>query len=408
MAKGNTRHTKKSTDTSAGSLKTFFTGNTTHYITGLILLMLAIYASFALISFLFTGAADQSRIEGLSLFYFGSVDGITNWTGTRGAILSSLLMNDGFGVSTLFLLLFVVFIALRLMKARYFNLFRNFIICTLLTIWSSVTLSFFFGSFFADTALYIGGKHGLIISKSLINDIGLPGTFLLLLFVFIVLMAVLNANTIPFLQNLTKRSPRESRTEAQKVFTNVPEPDTDEDDEEEVDILIKPDAVPMAETPEEFVIEVPPDEPYTPQPQSGRPSFVPPVDHNNRQQDSEEDISSDLVQQFGLYDPTLELAHYELPSLDLLQKYDLGNTQVNDEEQRDNKTRIKQTLANYNIEIKTIKATVGPTITLYEIVPQDGVRISKIRNLEADIALSLAAIGIRIIAPMPGKGTIGI
>ncbi|MDR2843490.1 MAG: DNA translocase FtsK [Candidatus Symbiothrix sp.] len=408
MAKGNTRHTKKNTDTSAGSLKTFFTGNTTHYITGLILLMLAIYASFALISFLFTGAADQSRIEGLSLFYFGSVDGITNWTGTRGAILSSLLMNDGFGVSTLFLLLFVVFIALRLMKARYFNLFRNFIICTLLTIWSSVTLSFFFGSFFADTALYIGGKHGLIISKSLINDIGLPGTFLLLLFVFIVLMTVLNANTISFLQNLTKRSPRESRIEAQKVSTNILEPDTDEEDEEEDDILIEPDAVPTAETPEEFVIEVPPDEPYTPQPQSGRPSFVPPVDHNNRQQDSEEDISSDLVQQFGLYDPTLELAHYELPSLDLLQKYDLGNTQVNDEEQRDNKTRIKQTLANYNIEIKTIKATVGPTITLYEIVPQDGVRISKIRNLEDDIALSLAAIGIRIIAPMPGKGTIGI
>src|SRR5690606_10984723 len=118
--------------------------------------------------------------------------------------------------------------------------------------------------------------------------------------------------------------------------------------------------------------------------------------------------SNDLVEQFGEYDPKLDLSGYQYPTLDLLKDYGKGKITINNDELQANKDKIVETLGNYNIEIAKIKATIGPTVTLYEIIPKPGVRISKIKNLEDDIALSLAALGIRIIAPMPGKGTIGI
>src|ERR1035437_6431743 len=120
-------------------------------------------------------------------------------------------------------------------------------------------------------------------------------------------------------------------------------------------------------------------------------------------EENEDDLSS-----FGDFDPTLELSEYQKPSIDLLKEYGSNEINVNQEELHANKDRIISTLKNFGIEIAKIKATVGPTVTLYEIIPAEGVRISKIKNLEDDIALSLAALGIRIIAPMPGKGTIGI
>ena len=122
----------------------------------------------------------------------------------------------------------------------------------------------------------------------------------------------------------------------------------------------------------------------------------------------EEQKSSELVEQFGMYDPTLDLSSYKYPTLDLLENYGSNKIAVNADELEANKNKIVETLNHYNIEIDKIKATIGPTVTLYEIIPAPGVRISKIKNLEDDIALSLAALGIRIIAPMPGKGTIGI
>src|SRR5690606_5953723 len=122
----------------------------------------------------------------------------------------------------------------------------------------------------------------------------------------------------------------------------------------------------------------------------------------------EENLASRLVADFGLFDPTLELSNYKFPTLDLLKEYSSGGITINQEELEENKNTIVETLRNYKIEIAQIKATVGPSVTLYEIVPEAGIRISKIKSLEDDIALSLSALGIRIIAPIPGKGTIGI
>src|SRR5690606_19322936 len=118
--------------------------------------------------------------------------------------------------------------------------------------------------------------------------------------------------------------------------------------------------------------------------------------------------ANDLVAQFGEYDPKLDLSGYQYPPLELLKDYGSGKIQVNPQELEANTNQIVETLRNFSIEIDQIKATIGPTITLYEIIPKPGTRISKIKNLEDDIALSLAALGIRIIAPIPGRGTIGI
>ena len=394
----------------SSKVRELYKSNAAHYITGLIILIFAVYAIVAMISFLFTGAADQGKIEGLSLFHNGAGEGVGNWAGKRGAILSNLLMNEGFGISTLFLLLFVLFFALRLMKARYFHLLRSFVVYVLLTIWTSVFLTFFFGRFFQTSFYYIGGKHGFFISKGLTDNFGWFGAFLLIVLVFILLMTLLNAKTIPFLQNLLKPG----------IKPPVP-PDEEpngfkyrKDHKDHRDKNQSNENKPTTPPPTggiDIEIVVPTEESYPPKEPSKFPvpdpePLRPPV--SGKEEGEDEAEYQRLLRELGVYDPTLELAHYEFPSLELLPKYDSGDTQVNNEEQSENQNKIINTLRHYGIEIKKIKLTVGPTITLYEIVPQDGVRVSKIRNLEDDIALSLAAFGIRIIAPMPGKGTIGI
>ena len=422
MAKRKLTDTKKETTPKTSKLKDFLKSSATHYIVGLAILMFAVYACISMLSFFFTGAADQSKVEGLSLFYFGTVEGINNWTGMRGAILSNILMNDWFGVSTFFLLLFLMFIALRLMKARYFRLLHDFIACAILTIWSSVALSFFLGRLFRDTALFVGGKHGFIISDLLIGNFGRIGTFLIIVLVFIILMAMLNSKTIPFLirsatrkeKDFNDNPPAKKQAWWKKDVDSDPISDQKEENEELTEEELTTLLTDEEKTVEEFEIVNSMDEEeiveqireYTP------PVISTPIqkreDVLKEEEEAEEKYYQRLLDELGVYDPTLDLSHYQLPVLDLLKRYESNDVQVNYQEQTENKNKIIKTLDNYGIKIKSIKATVGPTITLYEIVPEDGIRISKIRNLEDDIALSLAAIGIRIIAPMPGKGTIGI
>ena len=411
MAKSKTNAAKKETNDSLSKTKVFLRSSATHYITGLIILMFAVYAGISMISFFFTGAADQAKVEGLSLFHWGTVGGVQNWTGMRGAILSNLLMNEGFGISTFFLLLFVLFIALRLMKARYFSLIRSFIICALATIWASAALSFFLGRFFRDTAIYIGGKHGLVVSELLTANFGIPGAFLILLVVFVILMTLITTKTIHFLIRSASLKEKTKKKEGDDPYQKDEKSTTFI--EHKPDILVEnseePDRplIPEKEEEEFKIINTLDDE--DPVEKDDRaveddniPTFV------KRDPEAEEEEDDHLLAELGVYDPTLDLSHYKFPTLDLLKKYESNDTLVNYDEQNENKNRIIKTLDNYGIKIKSIKATVGPTITLYEIIPEEGIRIAKIKNLEDDIAMSLAAIGIRIIAPMPGKGTIGI
>jgi len=439
MAKGKSAAPKKEENPQGSKFKDFLKSSATHYITGLTILMFAVYACISMLSFFFTSAADQSKVEGLSLFHFGTIEGISNWTGMRGAILSNILMNEWFGVSTFFLLLFLMFIALRLMKAKYFHLFRDFIVCTILTIWSSVALCFFLGRFLRETTLHIGGKHGFVISDLLVSNIGIPGALLVIVLVFIILMTILSPKTVPFLIRAATRKEKDFNEETEQASSSKwnwwkkekknPEPKSedkpelidqkpevlieDEEDEEKPFVLKKEE-----NKKEDFVIINSMDEDeevgdeaenrIPPTPSIIYPPIVPQDSETKKEVDEEEEVFQRLLDELGVYDPKLDLSHYQLPTVDLLKKYESNDTQVNYEEQTENKNKIIRTLEHYNIKIKSIKATVGPTITLYEIVPEDGVRISKIKNLEDDIALSLAAIGIRIIAPMPGKGTVGI
>ena len=401
-------------------VKAFIKSNSTHYILGLIIFAFAVFAVISMLSFFFTGASDQSKVEGISFFHVGHVGDIKNWAGLRGAILSNTLINEWFGISTIFLLMFVAFIGLRLMKAKYFNLLKNFIVCSILTIWTSTALTFFFGQFFKDSAIYIGGKHGFVLSDLLIANFGIPGTLLILLIVFIAIMTLINRKTIFFLSGLSserkiqkEKKPKSKswwrkiierkKREVEEGSYNKNERETIVPEERKPDVLVvdKDEKFVRAEKGNtELEVIIPQEEEYV-APEANHKSPIS-VSKNNDDEDNE------LLNELGPYDPTLDLSHYELPSLDLLKKYDVSGRQVDMDEQNDNKDKITGTLEKFGIKIKSIKATVGPTITLYEIVPEDGIRVNKIKNLEDDIAMSLAALGIRIIAPMPGKGTIGI
>lgn len=414
-------------------IKQFFTSEVTHFVVGLIILIFTVYATLSLVSFFFTGAADQSKVEGLSVFHTGRISGIQNWTGTRGACLSSVLMNEGFGISTFLILLFLAVLGLRLMKVKYFHLLKSFILCSIGMIWMSVALAFFFGRFFKDTAVYIGGKHGFILSDILIENLGIPGAFFAILIVFVIIMVFVSSQTVPFMRklfttNYTEKIPpvrfpkkgekssgnedseeeyenddNSGKSSGHELFDHKPNILVEDEASDDRSFVRLEDAKPADNTPADFEIVVPMDEEYT-------PVITQPKIENNISDTSGEkdDEANNLLAELGPYDPKLDLSNYRFPSLDLLKKYDLGEQSYNAEEQNENKNKITQTLEHYGIKIKTIKATVGPTITLYEIIPEDGVRISKIRNLEDDIAMSLSALGIRIIAPMPGKGTIGI
>lgn len=424
-------------------MKMFFTNERTRFITGLVIAIITIYIGLALISFFFTGGADQSKIENVPLADLltnrGSVE---NWTGVRGAVLADLLMNRWFGISSFMILFFLGSVGAKLMNLRRVSLLKRFLFCAAMLIWGSMFFAFVFISGYEDTFIYLGGQHGYYLSEMMITNVGIPGTILLLAGVFLIIAIFSSKRTIPFLQsvlsfgwlkNRLKREKKEVSEEedineddeeevADQVVTDQPDerPETEEfvfDTENEIETARKEESRKKTEVystishDDAFEVTVPQEEevydapnaenqPDDPEDLPGDPRFTVEVPAGD---DEVYDASS-----LGEYDPKLDLSNFRNPPIELLKKYDVSDHQVDMEEQMANQKRIKQTLESFGISIASIKATVGPTITLYEVIPDTGVRISKIKNLEDDIALNLSALGIRIIAPMPGKGTIGI
>ena len=416
-------NTKQATDTTGffTSLKYFFTNERTRFISGLVISFVTVYVGLSLISFFFTGGIDQSKIDNVPLGDLVINKGsVANWTGVRGAYLADLLMNRWFGISSFVILFFLGSLGAKLMNLNNVSLLRRFIFSSTLLIWGSLFFAFVFIKGYEDTFIYLGGQHGYYLSEKMTNNIGLPGTFLFILGTFIIIAVFSSKRTIPFLQNLLSFSWLKKRfANKEKAFDEsveeesgelIAEFDTEKELAEAEVVKEKPVRSTYADAIEEdsFEINIPQEEePYEDFPEIASAADVPgdviftvdvPVGD-----DEVFDGSS-----MGEYDPKLDLSQFRYPTTDLLKKYDVGDHQVDMEEQKANQTRIKQTLENFGINIASIKATVGPTLTLYEVIPEAGVRISKIRNLEDDIALSLSALGIRIIAAMPGKGTIGI
>ena len=408
-------------------LKEFFTNERTRFISGLIISFVTVYVGLSLISFFFTGGIDQSKIDNVPLGDLVLNKGsVSNWTGVRGAYLADLLMNRWFGISSFVILFFLGSLGAKLMNLNNVSLLRRFIFSATLLIWGSLFFAFVFLKGYEDTFIYLGGQHGYYLSEKMINNIGVPGTFLFILGTFLIIAVFCSKRTIPFLQKLLsfswfkrhfdKKKSTLSESVEEESGDLIAEFDTEKELEEaESQFENKAPAEKTVRLTYADAIEEDSFEINVPQGEEVYESFAEPV----RPSEVVDDVlftidvptGDDEVydgSSMGEYDPKLDLSQYRYPTTDLLRKYDVGDHQVDMEEQKANQTRIKTTLENFGINIASIKATVGPTLTLYEVIPEAGVRISKIRNLEDDIALSLSALGIRIIAPMPGKGTIGI
>ena len=389
---------------------------------GVFFVLLAFFLMLANISYILTWEEDQNRIASKGFFEFlfdGNEEPVANWLGKFGAWTSHLLIHRWFGLSSFFIP-FGLFIAgfKALFNISILPIGKTLAASSLLLIWFSVFLGFF-----SDRISYIGGAFGFQINEWLAITLGRFGTMLFVLAIGYVFSLILfNIRFSKFLGFLGF-SKYKSKNEEDEQLSEV----IDEADLNVADILDSD------KTTEELIShtvdfneekEIEEDVPETGMKKGVEPeaevdiSSDKALENNDFSvefaEESEEDksLSEEEVDskrsEYGDYDPKLELSNYTLPPIDLLKDYGDSAGSVDNAELEDNKNKIVKTLENYKIEIAKIRATVGPTVTLYEIVPAPGVRISKIKNLEDDIALSLAALGIRIIAPIPGKGTIGI
>jgi len=391
---------------------------------GSLLVLFSIALLLAFISFYIYGQADQSAVNQLS----DRNETVQNWLGKFGAYLADLMVYKGFGIASfIFVRLFfltgiflVLDISLKKLKRIWF--WDLFVI---------IILSVLFG-FFATSLPELGGIIGYELNLFSQDYIGKTGTLLVLFFgliIYLIFKIKVSPEKIKSFFESTKKEINNdlnstASTNASANAYNLEEyavEDTDEDEElEGIHLktvgsqfeLNKEALKPTISNPSEITLKPLPKE-VTPPPFHSPEIIHTDDDHFVIEKAPEEDIieenlASKLVADFGLFDPTLDLSNYKYPTIDLLKEYSTGGITINQEELEENKNKIVETLRNYKIEIAQIKATVGPSVTLYEIVPEAGIRISKIKSLEDDIALSLSALGIRIIAPIPGKGTIGI
>ena len=414
----------------------FFRDDRVKFFIALLMILFAAFLTLAFVSFFFTWNEDATKLNQLGNTY---VD-ISNWAGVSGAILSKLFIHNWFGVSSFSIIFMLAITAFKLIKIEIFLYWRAMLYSTIITIWTSITFGFIFGDLWDAN---LGGSHGYFMSNWLTSNIGLLGTIFLLLFTAIgfIMFAVDNAldkakimykkhtgkelkikpdtistedKTQP--ENLTKEkeiifqdqnfgSPENKALDKENEVETINKNEfilNNHGEKKDLDFEIeenKKEEVITEKTKEELVID----------------NFL--NKKNNEDEDlnlrveKNKDIQVDHAQdvyKLENYDPKLDLSTYKIPPIELLEEHTTENSEVTNEELISNKNKIVETLKHYKIEIIKIKATIGPTITLYEIIPAPGIRISKIKNLEDDIALSLAALGIRIIAPMPGRGTIGI
>ncbi len=425
---------KKANESDEQKKGSFFKDERVKFTFGVFVVFFAIFLALSQISYIFTWRTDQSA-EWISIFSGTSIR-VENWGGKVGALFASGLMNHSFGISSLVIPFLVVLLGLKQLNIKPFQIRRTFFKSILGIVLVSLVLGFLFGDFGGFLGSGLGGLHGLFISQWMSAFVGKLGTALLLFIFSVAFIIYIRPNSVYSMQRIAKQiacaigslfSPKAKSDDIEKIEFDSFEKEPDEPVQEvepsiefvnndkgtimnivdplmlngeeekefdsEAEMELPSEAENEAEVADKGIIKnhVIPDE-------------VELTVEFNREQEGVA-AKTNLDEE---YDPTLDLSMYQRPPLELLEDYKNRQAPVSDEELQSNKKRIVETLANYKIEIARIVATVGPTVTLYEIVPAPGVRISKIKSLEDDIALSLSALGIRIIAPIPGKGTIGI
>lgn len=406
-----------------------------NFVVGILLLVVACFMFFSFVSFFTSGSADVSCIESPKTGEMANTNGeFSNYCGSLGAYCAYFFVKQCFGFAAFCIPLMLVVLAFKLMQIYNIKFGKWFLLSMLFMIWASIAMSKILTTLLGDSFFNPGGDHGLYVCRSIENVVGEPGLIGILAIFAIAFLTYLSNKTIIYIRKFFYLPQKLKRK---------PEPDTDTVENEEIEELIQtPEETQPVEEVEEEVNEKTAEEITFDDDSINNLNDVPEEDDfinidveqeeiqeeeiDDEEQDDDDSLDMDIdtgndeekasgnnvtpeMDEMLPYDPKRDLENYRYPTLDLLKKYDNDSRPVIDmEEQTANKDRIVNVLRNFGVEISSIKATVGPTITLYEITPAPGVRISKIRNLEDDIALSLSALGIRIIAPIPGKGTIGI
>lgn len=404
---------------------------------GILLVLFSIALLLSFVSYFITGNYDQSQANEI----FNRESRVQNWLGKFGAYLADFFLYKGFGVAS-FIFVRILFLAgiylvldltlSKLKKSLFWDLYLI------------IVISIFFG-FLWNYLPQLAGTIGFEMNLFIQDYIGTIGTLLTLIFGIIIYLVFKIKVSPDAVKNFLEKPEKEINEENDEVIpvneelisteenSNIISPKQEddfiirEDDEAISNIELKPKSAfeidkealkPTISSASELNLKGKEDEPTLiteDKPEVIEPKVEEPTNDSDfviekvaEEEAVEENLAAKLVQDFGEFDPTLDLSNYQMPPIDLLKEYSTGGITIDQAELEENKNRIVDTLKNYNIGISQIKATVGPTVTLYEIVPEAGIRISKIKNLEDDIALSLAALGIRIIAPIPGRGTIGI
>jgi S-DNA-T family DNA segregation ATPase FtsK/SpoIIIE len=437
---------------SASPKQKFWRDRRSKRITGLFLVFLCIYCLIAFTSFIFTWKADQSMLSDnwWVVLREGNYDA-ENWLGPLGAMISHLFIHEWFGIMSFLFLPLIFAFGYRILFGRHlFPIWRGIGVSLLAMLIFSPLLSFLFNS---SSLQFLGGAFGYHLDHALVGKVGQIGTGILLIFAAAAYIILVFNPSFGWLLQAGQGAQRLGGLVGKKVANSASkmraagednaedgDPDTAEqnfqdtigeqdnfttsaadlalsefDESDEADAPWDEDEKPKTESKKVASLEIA--YPKETLPEGGEDKDS---EEENAQEDSfsvqmptiEKELSEaeldKKIADFGEYDPTLDLGEFKMPKIELLNDYGGGKISVSKEELEANKDRIVTTLSHYKIGIEKIKATIGPTVTLYEIVPEPGVRISKIKNLEDDIALSLAALGIRIIAPIPGKGTIGI
>ena len=385
----------------------FFKDPRLHLAVGFFLLISSMFLFTAFISYLFTGKADQSVVEAVgdtSLIESGKE--ADNWLGFAGAFTSHYFIFRWFGISGFFIPPLLFLVGFRMVfKRELISFFSAFTFSVFSGLWLCLLLGYLTHSISSATEIsFLSGGLGYELAALADSMLGW-GTFLfLVLSLFIFIIYFFNVTAINAFQ---VRNPKPIGNDA--LLPTDETGSTYHDERDNWPDLTPPEPAPEVELVSKVVETAIPVPTAIPEIVVEKPLKTKEPEFTIEEPKSDTDIIAErLVEEKGFYDPLLDLSGYKFPPLELLNEYDTGKVQVTQEELNQNKDKIIATLVNFKIGIQSIKATIGPTVTLYEIVPDAGIKISRIKNLEDDIALSLAALGIRIIAPIPGKGTIGI
>lgn len=417
---GKKSKTSRKKSSKSGKSSNFFSDPRFVRSIGFLLLITGIYLFLAITTFIINWfAADTGDIiKATSEHFKDHTEIVINWTGWLGSFVAKHLVYNGIGIGAYFISIFFVAAGLRLLiNVRMFSMWRWFELLIISFLWIPVTLNLIFST---HPENILGGLAGNQLNIWLLAYLGKAGLILLVIFIPVIFSLI----DFKFQFNWKKKKTDKEDENENSVTNNTPKDELYNTVEFAVDDNDGPEFdKPLEGNGNTFKVEEDGSVKLERESQKQGSILVPDKqDDNENEGDVELTIEQPKVEEsgksnpkpgehFGIdteFDPTLDLADYKLPTFDLLEDYDKNNVLVTKEELEVNKNRIVETLNHYAISIVKIKATIGPTVTLYEVVPAPGIRISKIKNLEDDIALSLSATGIRIIAPIPGKGTVGI